>query len=103
MILCLSVFSFSLPSLATTVLDIPNSRQETIQNIPDPRKIMGRWVTDMADLFPFYEEDNLNQLLFSFNNLTGQEVVVVTRSGHRLLKDRKQFATELFNYWQVGK
>ncbi len=71
------------------------------EEVPNPRPA-GGWVTDMADVVPSATEAELNRLLDSLEQDTGVEIAVVTvpDAGDQVPRD---FATELFNRWGIGK
>ena len=82
----------SLPSFALTVQDVPNPRQNS-----------GGWVTDMAEIISASREDQLNGMISKLKASNGSEIAVVTLSETKPAKTPKEFATELFNYWGIGK
>ncbi len=90
--LCLALLSFPLPSLAVTVQDVPN-----------PRQIYGGWVTDMANLLDPETEAKLNQTISQLQAKNGTEITVVTVQDTAQFATPKQFATQLFKYWRIGK
>ncbi|MCW5935286.1 MAG: TPM domain-containing protein [Fimbriimonadia bacterium] len=71
-------------------------------DVPNPRKQHGGWVTDRADVIPDKDELEINRLLEELERETGAEMAVVTiKSSSKLTP--KDFATELFNLWGIGK
>jgi uncharacterized protein len=90
--LCFALISFPLPSLAVTVQDVPN-----------PRQVYGGWVTDMANLFDSETKATLNQIISKLEAENGTEIAVVTVPDTAPADSPKQFATQLFNYWGIGK
>jgi uncharacterized protein len=90
--LCLALLSFPLPSFAVTVQDVPN-----------PRQVYGGWVTDMANLLDPETEAKLNQMISKLEAENGTEIAVVTVPDTAPSATSKQFATQLFKYWGIGK
>jgi uncharacterized protein len=90
--LCLAIVSFPLPSLAVTV-----------QGVPNPQEVYKGWVTDMANLFDPETKAKLNQMIAKFEAENGTEIAVVTVPNTASSATPKQFATQLFNYWGIGK
>ena len=90
--LCLAVFLFPLKSEALTVLDVPN-----------PRQVYSGWVTDMAEILTDSTEAQLNQMIEQLEAQNGTELAVVTVPLTAPAASPKEFTTELFNYWGIGK
>jgi uncharacterized protein len=90
--LCLALISYPLPSLAVTVQEVPN-----------PQQVEGGWVTDMADLLDFKTKAKLNQIISHLEAENGTEVAIVTIPDTAPSGTLKQFATQLFKYWGIGK
>jgi len=88
MVICLP----SLPSYALTVQEVPN-----------PRQISGNWVSDSAEILKPETEAQLNQMINQLNQTNAAEIAVVTVRETKPAASPKAFATELFNYWHVGK
>jgi uncharacterized protein len=86
------VFLFPFPSLALTVQEVPNPRQNN-----------GGWVTDMAGILTEQTETQINQMISQLEAKYGTEMAVVTVPKTAPADSPKQFATELFNYWGIGK
>ena len=82
----------TLPSLALTVEEVPNPRQED-----------GSWVTDMSDILSNKTEAKLNELILQLEQQNGTEIAVVTVPETTPSATSKEFTTELFNYWGIGK
>lgn len=74
-----------------------------IQQVPNPRQVCGGWVTDMAHLFNPETRRALNQMISRLEQENGTEMAVVTVADTAPAETPKQFATELFNYWGIGK
>ncbi len=91
--LCLALISFPLPSLALTVQDVPNPQEQYIRG----------WVTDMANLLDSETKAKLNQMISKLEAENGTEIAVVTVPDTAASATPKQFATQLFNYWGIGK
>ena len=92
-LLCLAVFLFPLKSEALTVQEVPNPRQE----------VYGAWVTDMAEILTDFTEAQLNQMIKQLEVKNGTEIAVVTVPETTPAASPKEFATDLFNYWGIGK
>ncbi|NEO58103.1 MAG: TPM domain-containing protein, partial [Okeania sp. SIO3B5] len=90
--LSLALMLYSLSSLALTVQDVPN-----------PRQNYGGWVTDMAEILSTDTEAKLNKMISDLEASNGSEIAVVTVSETQPAATPKKFATELFNYWGIGK
>lgn len=90
--LCIAITSFPSPSLAVTVQDVPN-----------PRQVYGGWVTDMVHLLDSETKAKLNQAISALEAENGTEIAIVTVPDTEPSATPKQFATELFKYWGIGK
>jgi uncharacterized protein len=91
-IFCLAIFTNSQPSLALTVQEVPN-----------PRQVYGGWVTDITDLLSSQTETKLNGIISRLERKNGSEIAVVTVPETAPADTPKQFATQLFNSWGIGK
>ncbi|AFY81780.1 TPM domain-containing protein [Oscillatoria acuminata] len=91
-LLCLSLLGFPLLSHALTVQDVPNPRQQ-----------YGGWVSDMANILSERTETQLNQMISELEATTGAEIAVVTVPTTAPSPTAKDFTTELFNTWEIGK
>jgi uncharacterized protein len=91
--LCLAIISFPVPSLAMTVQDVPNPRLQYFRV----------WVTDMANLLDPETKVRLNQLISRLEHENGTEIAIVTVSDTAPSATPKEFATQLFKYWGIGK
>jgi uncharacterized protein len=89
--LCLTLIFFPLPSYALTVQDVPN-----------PQKNSGGWVTDMAEILSPNTEAKLNQIISELERQTGDEIAVVTVPETTPAPSAKAFTTKLFSYWDIG-
>ena len=90
--LCFVVIFFPLKSEALTILDVPN-----------PRQVDSGWVTDLAEILADSTEAQLNQMIEQLEAKNGTEVAVVTVPETSPAASPKEFTTELFNYWEIGK
>ena len=90
--LCLTLILFPMPSYALSVQDVSN-----------PRKDYGGWVTDMAEILSPDTEAKLNQLISNLERQNGDEIAVVTVPETSPAPSPKVFTTELFKDWRIGK
>lgn len=90
--LCLAVFLFPLKSQVLTVREVPN-----------PKQVYGSWVMDTAEILSDSTEDQLNQMIDQLEAKNGAEIAVVTVPETSPAASLKEFTTELFNYWGIGK
>lgn len=90
--LCLTFILFSLPSYALTVQEVPN-----------PQKNSGSWVTDVAEILSPKTEVKLNQIISELKRQTGDEITLVTVPETTPTSSPQAFTTKLFNYWDIGK
>ncbi|HHP7229948.1 MAG TPA: TPM domain-containing protein [Xenococcaceae cyanobacterium] len=90
--------------ISSTILFIPLSSQAlTVEEVINPRQKNGGWVTDMADILSDQTETELNSLISNLEQNNGTEIAVVTVIETAPAASPKAFATELFNYWGIGK
>lgn len=75
----------------------------TVEQVPNPRRANGGWVTDMAGVLSPSTETQLNQMISQLEAKNGSEIAVVTVPDTAPSATPKQFATSLFNYWGIGK
>ncbi len=75
----------------------------TLQEIPNPRQVNHGWVTDMANILSEQTENTLNQEISALEAKNGSEIAIVTLENTEGFTTPKQFTTELFNYWGIGK
>lgn len=75
---------------------------ETIDQVVNPKKSRNEWVSDMANIIDPSTERELNLLIDQLEKRTTAEIAVVTinRTDGRT---PKEFATDLFNRWGLGK
>ena len=91
-LLCFSAIAFPVTSQAITVQEVPN-----------PRQVNNTWVTDKANILSDSTETQLNQLISDLEAKNGSEIAVVTVPDTKPSATPKAFATELFNFWGIGK
>mgnify|MGYP000539572606 CR=1 FL=1 len=75
---------------------------QRIEEVPNPRRTEGGWVVDMAGILTAAQKQQLNATLSALERDTGAEMAVVILQ-RTLDAEPKEFATELFNRWGVGK
>ncbi|WP_431708080.1 TPM domain-containing protein [Geminocystis sp. CENA526] len=92
MLLCLSIFIFPLISHSLT-----------IQEVPNPRQIYNGWVSDMANILSEKTKQELNREISELEAKNGTEIAIVTVDTTQPYPTPKQFTTELFNHWGIGK
>ncbi len=80
----------------------PPASALTVQDIPNPR-VHGGWVSDTAEQISAPMERRLNGLITFLEAETAVEMAVVTIPDIPPEISPKDFATELFNTWGVGK
>lgn len=78
------------------------ARDHTIDSIPNPRAIHGGFLSNPDDLVSVSEAKEIDRLLIDLEKKTGVEyaVVIVDSIGVQV---PREFATELFNTWKIGK
>ena len=91
-LLCFSAIAFPVTSQAITVQEVPN-----------PRQVNNTWVTDKANILSDSTETQLNQMIVDLEAKNGSEIAVVTVPDTKPSATPKAFATELFNFWGIGK
>ncbi|MEG3954691.1 TPM domain-containing protein [Microcoleus sp. herbarium2] len=91
-LLCFSAIAFPVRSQAITVQEVPN-----------PREVNNTWVTDKANILSDNTETQLNQMISELEAKNGSEIAVVTVPDTKPSATPKAFATELFNFWRIGK
>ncbi|MCX7924999.1 MAG: TPM domain-containing protein [Fimbriimonadales bacterium] len=75
---------------------------QPLDQIPNPRKTDGGWVVDMAGVLSGEQKARLNRVIDALERETGAEVAVVILRRTQGATP-KEYATELFNKWGVGK
>ena len=79
------------------------SQAITVQEVPNPRQVNNTWVTDKANILSDSTETQLNQMISYLETKNGSEIAVVTVPDTKPSATPKAFATELFNFWGIGK
>lgn len=74
---------------------------KSVDDVPNPRQI-NAWVSDTAGLISAERELSINRKLNTLEQNTGIEVAVVTVESVNT-PTPKEFATTLFNRWNIGK
>lgn len=90
--------------LVSTIFVNPllGQREFTIQDVPDPKRTGGGYVSDPTNIISFEERQTLNQLISQLEgNSTAQMAVVILPSIGQEVP--KSFATALFNDWGLGQ
>ncbi|WP_017303658.1 TPM domain-containing protein [Spirulina subsalsa] len=87
----------------TLLLHPAPSYAVTPAQVPNPRQVSGGWVTDMANVIDSATEAQLNQIITELEAKNGAEIAVVTIPQTNELLTPKDFATQLFNLWGIGK
>ncbi len=96
--------TITLSFVGATVLFSPIATQAlTVEEVTNPRQDNHGWVTDMADILSDRTETKLNSLINNLEQNNGAEIAVVTVPETAPADSPKAFATELFNYWGIGK
>ncbi len=91
-LLCLSIFIFPLISHALTPQEVPN-----------PQHNYNGWVSDMANILSEKTKQQLNREISELEAKNGTEIAIVTVTTTQPSPTPKQFTTELFNHWGIGK
>lgn len=90
--------------ISTTILLTPFASQAlTVEEVTNPQTTNNAWVTDMADILSDDAETKLNQIISNLEKTNGTEIAVVTVPETVPADSPKTFATQLFNYWGIGK
>lgn len=97
-----SFFWGSLFMLAV-MMAMPASLAVPLDAVSNPQQVNGGWVMDRADLLSDTTEATLNQMLSQLNAQNGTEVMVVTVPETSPSKTPQQFASELFDRWNIGQ
>ncbi|WP_434684623.1 TPM domain-containing protein [Pseudanabaena minima] len=74
-----------------------------ISDIPNPRKLNGTWVSDVANILSVETESQLNRRISQLATNNSSEIAVVTVPDTIPSATVKAYATELFNTWGIGK
>ena len=75
----------------------------TVEEVPNPRQANRGWVSDTANILNAATEKKLNQTISQLEAKNGTEIAVVTVPNIAPSETPKAFATQLFNYWKIGK
>lgn len=75
----------------------------TLEQVPNPRRQYGGWVSDTANVLSSSTENELNRLITQLEHRTSAEMAVVTVPNTQGYATPKDFTTQLFNYWGIGK
>ena len=79
------------------------SLAKSVQKVPNPQQINGGWVTDRANILNTATETKLNQMISQLEAENGSEIALVTVPETAPSATPKEFTTDLFNYWKIGK
>ena len=74
-----------------------------IKDVLNPQQHNGTWVSDTADILSNTTEAKLNKIINELEKSKGVEIAVVTVDNTASATNPKAYATELFNYWGIGK
>lgn len=74
-----------------------------IDQIPNPRRTQGNWVSDVANILQPETEQRLNTLISQLQAANGSEIAVVTIPDSAPLTSPKELATQLFHSWGIGQ
>ena len=96
--------STAILAIGLTVALIPVTAEAlTVEEVINPRQANTGWVTDMADILDRNTEKELNRIIAQQERVDGTEIAVVTVPETAPADSPKAFATQLFNYWGIGK
>ncbi|MEM9926458.1 MAG: TPM domain-containing protein [Cyanobacteria bacterium P01_D01_bin.50] len=96
-------FIFTLSLVFTLLIANLPSYALTVKEVPNPRQEYGGWVTDMVDMLSPQAESQLNQMISQLEKQNGTEIAIVTVPETKPSSTPKEFTTELFNTWGIGK
>ncbi|WP_190303396.1 TPM domain-containing protein [Pseudanabaena sp. UWO311] len=85
------------------LLPIAPLHASPISDIPNPRRVNGTWVSDVANILSADTEARLNKRISQLAANNGSEIAVVTVPDTTPASTVKAYATELFNTWGIGK
>lgn len=88
--------------ILTTLFFAPASLAVPVEAVPNPL-VNGGWVSDVADLLSDTTEATLNQIVSVLNEKNGTEVAIVTVPDTSPSKTPQQFASELFDRWNLDR
>src|SRR5688500_1294273 len=83
------------------LLVAPRALAISAAQVPNPRDRHG-WVSDTADMIDAATEDRINDMIDGIESEQGVEIAVVTVDSVDTATP-KDFATQLFNHWGIGK
>ena len=96
--------SIFLGLIISVILLIPTTALAlTVEEVTNPQTTSNTWVTDMADILSNKTEAKLNRQITNLEQSSGAEIAVVTVPETAPAESPKAFATQLFNYWGIGK
>ena len=96
--------AIAIASISTAIIFTSTvSEALTVKEVLNPRDSNSGWVTDMADILDRKTEKEINRLITDLEKDDGTEIAVVTVLDTAPADSPKAFATELFNYWGIGK
>ncbi|BCW94817.1 MAG: TPM domain-containing protein [Fimbriimonadales bacterium] len=87
---------------AIVLLGVLGGWSQPIARVPNPRATDGGWVVDMAGVLNPQQKAALNRTIDQLERDTGAEIAVVILRRTQGATP-KEYATELFNRWGVGK
>ena len=96
-------YTLGVSSLLLVSLTSLQAQALTVEEVPNPLQEDGDWVTDMADILNNKTETELNTLISQLEAENGAEIAVVTVPQTSPSATPKDFTTELFNHWGIGK
>ena len=96
-------YTLGVSSLLLVSLTPLQAQALTVEEVPNPQQNNDGWVTDMAEILNDNTEDKLNTLISQLEAENGTEIAVVTVSQTSPSATPKDFTTELFNHWGIGK
>ena len=96
-------FIFTLSLVFTLLIANLPSYALTVKDVPNPRREYAGWVTDMVDMLSPQAESQLNQMISQLEKQNGTEIAIVTVPETKPSPTPKEFTTELFNTWGIGK
>lgn len=85
------------------LLPITPLHASPISDIPNPRRVNGTWVSDVANILSTDTEAHLNKRISQLAANNSSEIAVVTVPDTSPASTVKAYATELFNTWGIGK
>ncbi len=74
----------------------------TVSEVPRPHVDHNEWIVDLPGILSFDEIDTYNEIITDLEVATGVEIVIVIVDSVSAPTPR-DFATELFNDWRIGK